>query len=92
LYAIANGKGLDATLGLTVFDGLGMGMRCGSLDPGVVLYLAPVHGMSTEPIEDMLYHGSGLLGISGISGDMRDLMTNSDARASRDGGAVPRPG
>jgi acetate kinase len=60
------------TMGFTALDGLPMGSRCGNLDPGVVLYLMP------QAISDLLYHSSGLLGVSGNSNDMRTLLASDD--------------
>src|SRR5262249_24116808 len=65
----------------TAVDGLPMGTRCGALDPGVVLYLLDQRGMDVRAIEKMVYSQSGLLGVSGISSDMRTLMASDDARA-----------
>ncbi len=70
-------------MGFTALDGLVMGTRPGSLDPGVILYLMQSCGMTVEEIEDLLYHRSGLLGVSGISSDMRELAA-SDASAARE--------
>ena len=72
LCAMRDGRSLDTTMGFTALDGLVMATRCGSLDPGAVLYLMQSRGMSADAIADMLYHQSGLLGVSGLSGDMRD--------------------
>ena len=76
LCAMKNGKSIDSTLGFTALDGLCMGTRPGTLDPGVVLYLFQVLGMSAAEVETVLYKKSGLIGISGISNDMRDLLGN----------------
>ena len=73
LCAMRNGKSLDTTMGFTALDGLMMGTRCGSLDPGVVLHLQTQLGMSAADVEQLLYTKSGLLGVSGISSDMRAL-------------------
>jgi acetate kinase len=81
LCALNNGKGVDSTLGFTALDGLCMGTRPGSIDPGVVLYLFQTLGLDAKAVETMLYKKSGLLGISGISNDMRDLITNADPAA-----------
>ena len=81
LCAIKNGKGIDSTLGFTALDGLCMGTRPGSIDPGVVLYLFQTLGLNAADVETMLYKKSGLLGISGISNDMRDLIANADPSA-----------
>jgi len=83
LCALQAGKSVATTMGFTAVDGLVMGTRCGNLDAGVILYLLDEVGMSTRQIEDLLYRGSGLLGVSGISGDMRALLASSDARARR---------
>ena len=74
LCAIRGGKSVDSTLGFTALDGLCMGTRPGSLDPGVVLHLFQTMGRSAKEVETLLYKQSGLLGISGISNDMRDLV------------------
>jgi acetate kinase len=69
-------------MGLTALDGLVMGTRCGSLDPGVLLYLMEERGMDARALEQLLYQQSGLLGVSGISSDMRELLSSpSDAAA-----------
>lgn len=73
LCAMAGGHSVDTTMGFTALDGLMMGTRCGSIDPGVVLHLQTQLGMSATAVEAMLYHESGLLGVSGISSDMRTL-------------------
>jgi acetate kinase len=74
LCALKGGRSVDSTLGFTALDGLCMGTRPGALDPGVVLYLFQVLGKSSTEVETMLYKKSGLLGISGISNDMRVLL------------------
>ena len=81
LCALKNGKGIDSTLGFTALDGLCMGTRPGSIDPGVVLYLFQTLGLNAADVETMLYKKSGLLGISGVSNDMRDLIANADPAA-----------
>ncbi|MGH9218818.1 MAG: acetate/propionate family kinase [Vicinamibacterales bacterium] len=78
LCAMRNGKSVDSTLGFTALDGLCMGTRPGSIDPGVVLYLFQTLSLDAKSVETMLYKKSGLLGISGISNDMRDLIDNAD--------------
>jgi len=80
LCALKGGKSIATTFGFSVLDGLMMATRCGSLDPGVIFYLAR-QGRSLNDIEDMLYHASGLLGVSGLSGDLRVLMASADAHA-----------
>jgi acetate kinase len=82
LCAMHNGRSLDTTMGFTPLDGLMMGTRCGSLDPGVILYLEQQRGLNAQQIEDLLYKQSGLLGVSGgISSDMRTLLASKDSRA-----------
>jgi acetate kinase len=81
LCALRNGKSVDSTLGFTALDGLCMGTRPGSVDPGVVLYLFQTLGLDADAVEAILYKKSGLLGISGISNDMRDLVDNPDPAA-----------
>ena len=81
LCAMKNGKSMDSTLGFTALDGLCMGTRPGSIDPGVVLYLFQTLGMSAKEVESMLYKKAGLLGISGISNDMRVLLGRSEPEA-----------
>jgi acetate kinase len=81
LCALKNGKSIDSTLGFTALDGLCMGTRPGSLDPGVVLYLFQQLGLSVREVETLLYKKSGLIGISGISNDMRDLLGRSEPTA-----------
>lgn len=74
LCALRGGRSVDSTLGFTALDGLCMGTRPGALDPGVVLYLLQGLGMSVAEVEDVLYRQSGLLGLSGMSSDMRHLL------------------
>jgi acetate kinase len=81
MCAMKQRKSIDSTLGFTALDGLCMGTRPGALDPGVVLYLFQNLGLSPKEVESILYKKSGLLGISGISNDMRDLLGNSDPKA-----------
>jgi acetate kinase len=69
-------------MGFTALDGLMMGTRCGTLDPGVVLYLMQKEKLTALEIEDLLYRKSGLLGVSGISSDMRVLLASPDPRAA----------
>ncbi len=73
IAAIKNGHSIDTTMGMTPLDGLIMGTRCGSLDPGIITYLNRKTGMSTHEIDTYLNNKSGILGISGISSDMRDI-------------------
>jgi acetate kinase len=81
LCAMKAGRSIDSTFGFTALDGLCMGTRPGGLDPGVVLYLFQSLGLSAKEVETMLYKKSGLLGISGISNDMRDLMASTEPAA-----------
>jgi acetate kinase len=81
LCALKEGKSVENTLGFTALDGLCMGTRPGALDPGVVLYLFQNLGLSAKEVEGILYKKSGLLGISGISNDMRDLLGRSEPEA-----------
>jgi acetate kinase len=76
-----DGKSIDSTMGFTALDGVPMGTRCGALDPGVILYLLHERGMNADAIERLLYHQSGLLGVSKISSDMRVLLNSDDSRA-----------
>jgi acetate kinase len=71
LAAIAGGHSVDTTMGFTPLEGLMMGTRPGSVDPGVLLYVQQQHGLSAAALDDILNHQSGLLGISGVSSDMR---------------------
>ncbi len=79
--ALRNGKSVDSSLGFTALDGLCMGTRPGALDPGVVLHLFQGLGLSAKEVETILYKKSGLLGISGTSNDMRDLLTSAEPGA-----------
>ena len=81
LCALKDGKSVDSTLGFTALDGLCMGTRPGAIDPGVVLHLFQGLNMSAKEVETLLYKKSGLLGISGISNDMRDLLGRSEPEA-----------
>ena len=81
LCAMKNGKSMDSTLGFTALDGLCMGTRPGALDPGVVLYLFQNLGLSAKEVETILYKKSGLLGLSGTSNDMRDLLGSTEPGA-----------
>jgi acetate kinase len=76
--ALNEGKSVDCSLGFTALDGLCMGTRPGAVDPGVVLYLFQTLGLSAKEVETILYKKSGLLGISGHSNDMRDLLASTD--------------
>ena len=81
MCAMANGQSVASTMGFTAADGLPMGTRCGNLDPGVVLYLIDELKMDARAIEKLIYQQSGLLGVSGISSDMRTLQDSSDPDA-----------
>jgi acetate kinase len=81
MCAIADRRSVATTMGFSVLDGLVMGRRCGALDPGVLLYLMDCERMTSAEITHMLYEESGLLGVSGISDDMRDLLRADDPRA-----------
>jgi acetate kinase len=81
MCALKEGQSIDNTLGFTALDGLCMGTRPGSIDPGVVLHLVQGLNLSGKEIETLLYKKSGLLGISGISNDMRDLLGRSEPAA-----------
>ena len=81
LCALKDGMSVDSTLGFTALDGLCMGTRPGTLDPGVVLYLFQNLGLSAKEVETLLYKKSGLIGISGISNDMRELLASDDPDA-----------
>jgi acetate kinase len=81
LCALHAGRSIASTMGFTALDGLPMGTRSGSIDAGVVIYLGRDLGMSLDAVERLLYSESGLLGISGVSNDMRDLL-QSDAPAA----------
>jgi acetate kinase len=73
MAAILNGKSVDTSMGMTPLEGLVMGTRCGDLDPGVVLYLLSQKGLSTKALNRLLNKESGLLGLSGLSNDVRSL-------------------
>jgi acetate kinase len=81
MCALEAGRSVASTMGFTALEGLPMGTRCGSLDPGAILYLMDHHGMDARAIEKLLYSQSGLLGVSGISSDMRTLLAREDAKA-----------
>ena len=81
MCAISAGRSVASTMGFTAVDGLPMGTRCGSLDPGVILYLINELKMDVRVVENMIYKESGLLGVSGISSDMRVLLASDEPRA-----------
>jgi len=82
LCGMLAGKSQATTMGLTPLDGLPMGTRCGAVDPGVLLYLLQQPGWDVKTLTRLLYHESGLLGVSGVSGDMRVLLASEDPRAA----------
>src|SRR5690606_6727607 len=83
LCALHQGRSIDTTMGFSALDGLVMGTRPGTLDPGVLLYLQQERGLAVEELEDLLYRRSGLLGVSGgIASDMRALLASADPRAA----------
>jgi acetate kinase len=81
MCAIQGGRSMASTMGFTAVDGLPMGTRSGSLDPGVILYLMDEMKMDTRAVEDLIYKRSGLLGVSGVSSDMRALLASEDPHA-----------
>jgi len=81
MCALVAGKSIESTMGFTALDGLPMGTRPGQLDPGVVLYLLAEKGMGADAVQDLLYRECGLKGLSGISNDVRDLLSNRSPRA-----------
>jgi acetate kinase len=83
MCAMRGGQSMASTMGFTAADGLPMGTRCGNLDPGVVLYLIDELKMDTRAVEKLIYQQSGLLGVSGISSDMRALLA-SDTPGARE--------
>jgi acetate kinase len=82
MCAIDGGRSIASTMGFTAVEGLPMGTRCGALDPGVLLYLMQHDGMDAAALEKLLYQQSGLLGVSGVSSDMRSLLA-SDAPGAK---------
>lgn len=82
MCALEGGRSVASTMGFTAVEGLMMGTRCGAIDPGVILYLMDQRGMDTRAIEKLIYNQSGLLGVSGISSDMRVLLGHEDPRAA----------
>ncbi len=81
LCAMKDGRSIDTSMGFSALDGLVMGTRCGNLDPGVILYFMRRYGMGATQIESLLYSRSGLLGLSGLSPDMRTLSQSKEAAA-----------
>jgi acetate kinase len=82
LCAMHHGHSVASTMGFTAVDGLMMGTRCGAIDPGVIIYLMDTYGMDARAIETLIYRQSGLLGVSGISSDMRTLRASSEPAAA----------
>ena len=82
MCAMESCRSVATTMSFTALDGLMMGTRCGAIDPGVLLYLIDRHGMNARGLEQLLYAQSGLLGVSGISSDMRELLVSTDSRAA----------
>lgn len=81
MCAIDHGRSIATTMGMTALDGLPMGTRCGSIDPGALLYLLQNEGIDDEALEHLLYERSGLLGVSGLASDMRTLLASDSAAA-----------
>lgn len=81
MCAMRDGQSVATTMGFTAVEGLPMGTRSGSLDPGVVLYLLERHGMGVRDLNNLLYKQSGLLGLSGVSNDMRELLASPEPDA-----------
>ena len=82
LCAMRGGRSVATSMGFSALEGLVMGTRSGSIDPGVLLHLMREDGMDAASLEDLLYRRSGLLGVSGISHDMRVLLSSDDPRAA----------
>lgn len=81
LCAIQHGKSIATTMGFSPLDGLVMGTRCGQIDPGVLLYLLEHAKLDVKAVEHLLYYESGLLGVSGLSSDMRELLVSDNPNA-----------
>jgi len=81
MCAMLAGRSVASTMGFTAVEGLPMGTRSGTLDPGVILYLMDQRGMDARAVEKLIYNESGLLGVSGISSDMRTLLASAEPRA-----------
>ena len=82
MCALRGRESRATTMGFTALDGLPMGTRCGTIDPGVVLYLLSEQHMDIPTVTDLLYHQSGLLGVSGMSGDMQALLASDSPQAA----------
>jgi acetate kinase len=81
MCALHAGRSVASTMGFTAVDGLPMGTRCGAIDPGVLIYLMDERGMDARALEKLIYQQSGLLGVSGVSSDMRALLESAEPRA-----------
>ncbi len=81
MCAMLGGRSVATTMGFTALDGLPMGTRCGALDPGVLLFLMDELKLGPREIEHLIYHESGLLGMSGVSSDVRDLLASREPHA-----------
>ena len=81
LCALHDGRSMATTMGFSALDGLPMGTRCGQLDPAVVLHLLTTEGMDIATVEALLYRKSGMLGLSGVSSDFRELLASEEPRA-----------
>jgi acetate kinase len=81
LCALQDGRSVATTMGFSALDGLPMGTRCGQLDPAVVLHLLTTEGMDIATVEALLYRKSGMLGLSGVSSDFRELLASEEPRA-----------
>ena len=82
MCALYGGRSVESTMGFTALDGLPMGSRPGQIDPGVLLYLISVKGMSVAQVQEFLYRECGLKGLSGISNDVRELQASDDPEAA----------
>ena len=83
MCAVQSGRGVATTMGYSTLDGLVMGTRCGAIDPGVLIELVRSEGLDAAGLEDLLYNRSGLLGLSGLTGDMRELLESDRPEARR---------
>jgi acetate kinase len=81
MCAMHAGQSVATTMGFTAVDGLPMGTRCGTIDPGAIIYLMNQYGMTARTIEKLIYNQSGLLGVSGVSSDLRTLLRSCEPRA-----------
>ncbi|MHB1188565.1 acetate/propionate family kinase [Thiobacillus sp.] len=82
LCAMRQRRSVETSMSFTPLDGIPMASRCGALDPGVLLYLLREEGMSLEQLDDLLHHRAGLLGVSGLSGDVRTLLESNHPHAA----------